>query len=128
MRVHTKSLLLTSLAAAFIVFAAAANAAEPYGTWERPSTGTHLQFYACGAKLCAKVAAVKDEKRKSEVGTVIIKGMTKTADNKWEGDLLNLDDGKTYSGVATLESASALNLKGCVMGILCKGETWKKVK
>jgi uncharacterized protein (DUF2147 family) len=55
-------------------------------------------------------------------------GATKVADNKWEGDLLNTDNGKTYAGVVTLQSASALNLKGCVMGILCMGETWRKLK
>ena len=128
MRAITTSLLTSLAFASAVGLTGAANAAEPYGTWERPSTGTHLQFYACGGKLCAKVAAVKDEKRKSEVGTVIIKGMTKTGDNKWEGDLLNLEDGKTYSGVVTMESASALNLKGCVMGMFCKGETWRKLK
>jgi uncharacterized protein (DUF2147 family) len=122
--------LLMSFALALPLFglSGVANAAEPYGTWLRPSTGPQVSFYDCGGKLCAKVAAVKDEKRKSEVGTVIMTGATKTGDNKWEGDLLNLEDGKTYSGVVTLESASALNLKGCVIGILCKGETWRKVK
>lgn len=127
MRHAVKSLLI---AMSFFVFgyAATAFAAEPFGTWQRPSTGSQLQFYDCGGKLCAKVTAVKDEARKKEIGTVIIHGMVKSGENKWEGDLLNLDDGKTYSGVVTLESASALNLKGCVMGILCKGETWRKVK
>jgi len=122
----TARLLLTAFTVSLL--SASAHAADPYGTWERPSTGTHVQFYACGSKLCAKVAAVKDEARKKEVGTVIIKGMNKAGEDKWEGDLLNLEDGKTYSGVVTMEGANALNLKGCVMGLICKGETWKKVK
>lgn len=130
MRVHIKSLLVTSIAcASFVVgLTGIASAAEPYGTWVRPSTGTQVSFYGCGGKLCGKIVAVKDEKRKSEVGTVIIKGMIKAGDNKWEGDLLDVESGKTYSGVATLESASALNLKGCVAGLFCRGETWNKVK
>ena len=122
----------TSLAivavAAVAMTGAAAQAAEPYGTWQRPSTGTQVNFYACGGKLCAKVAAVKDEARKKEVGTVIMKGAAKSGDNTWKGDLLDLESGKTYSGVVTLESASALNLKGCVAMVLCRGETWTKVK
>ena len=129
MRATIKSLLVTSIALASLAgLTGTASAADPHCNWVRPSTGTQLQFYSCGGNLCAKVHSVKDEKRKSEVGTVIIKGMSKAGDNKWEGDLLNLDDGKTYSGVVTLESANALNLKGCVMGILCKGETWRRVK
>ena len=69
----------------------------------RPSTGTQVNFYACGGKLCAKIVSVKDEARKKEVGTVIMKGMSKTGDNKWEGDLLDVESGKIYSGVVTLE-------------------------
>ncbi len=121
----------TSLVIATLAFAALtsfAQAAEPYGTWVRPSTGTQVSFYACGGKLCARIVAVKDEARKKEIGTVIMKGAAKTGENKWEGDLLDTDSGKIYSGVVTLESASALNLKGCVAMVLCRGETWSKVK
>ena len=130
MRATIKSLLVTSIAlASFAGLTGTASAADPYGNWVRPSTGTQINFYACGGKLCAKIIAVKDEARKKTVGTVIIKGMTKSGDDKWEGDMLNTDDGKIYSGVATLESPTALNLKGCVAGgLICRGETWAKVK
>ena len=121
-------LLAAAALASTVALASAANAAEPFGTWVRPSTGTQVQFYGCGSKLCAKIISVKDEARKKEIGTVIMKGAAKTGENKWEGDLLNTEDGKTYSGVVTLESANALNLKGCVMSMLCKGETWSRVK
>ena len=129
MTAKIKSVLVASIACAALVgLMGAASAAEPYGKWVRPSTGTQINFYACGGKLCAKIVAVKDQSRQKTVGTVIIKGMTKAGDNKWEGDLLDVESGKTYSGVATLESASALNLKGCVAGLFCRGETWAKVK
>ena len=130
MRVNIKPLLVTSALGLFaIALPNTANAADPYGQWVRPSTGTQINFYSCGGKLCAKIVAVKDEARKSTIGTVIVKGMSKSGDNKWEGDLLNTDDGKIYSGVATLESPTALNLKGCVAGgLICSGETWTKVK
>ena len=119
---------LTSSFIAGVALSGPAQAADPFGTWVRPSTGTQVNFYACGGKLCAKVAAVKDEARKKEVGTVIMKGADKTGDNTWKGDLLDLESGKTYSGVVTMESASALNLQGCVAMVLCRGETWSKVK
>jgi len=122
-----KTLLLTAFALCFIGVAGQASAAEPYGVWLRPSTGTQVQFYDCGGKLCGKIVAVKDQKRKSEIGVVIMKGAAKTGTNKWEGDLLEADTGKVYSGVVTLQSASALNLKGCFL-VICKGETWRKVK
>jgi uncharacterized protein (DUF2147 family) len=109
-------------------FAGSACADEPFGTWLRPSTGTQVNFYNCGGKLCAKIVAVKDQSRKGEIGTVIMNGAARTSDNEWRGDLLNTEDGKTYSGVVTLEGPSALNLKGCVAAIFCKGETWQRVK
>lgn len=112
----------------FASFATAASAADPFGTWRRPSTGTHVNFYACGDKLCARIAAVQDQSRKNTVGTVIMKGASKTSDTKWEGDLLDVESGKTYRGVVTLESANALNLQGCIALMFCRGETWVRVK
>lgn len=123
MTVTVKSLLALSFG---VTLCGVASAAEPYGTWTRPSTGTQVSFYNCGGKLCGKIAAVKDQARKKEVGTVIIKGAAKSGDNVWKGDLLDVESGKTYSGVVTLESANALNLKGCIAAIFCRGETWTR--
>ena len=128
MRAEITSLLVGSFALASLALPSAARAAEPYGVWLRPSTGTQVHFYNCGGKLCGKVVGVKDQSRKSEIGKMIMQGATKAGDNKWEGNLMDVSTGKVYSGVATLESESALNLKGCVMGILCQGETWQKIK
>jgi uncharacterized protein (DUF2147 family) len=123
------SLLTGSVALTLFVIAlpGIACAFDPYGTWMRPSTGTQVSFYDCGGKLCAKIVAVKDERRKSKIGTVIMPGATKSADNQWKGDLLNADDGKIYTGVVTMQGPNALNLKGCV-AFICQGETWTKVK
>jgi len=124
------SLLVMSFAAVMLLIGlpSIASAADPYGTWIRPSTGTQVSFYDCGGKLCGKIVAVKNQSRQSEVGTVIMKGAVKSADNQWKGDLLNTEDGKTYSGVVTMQGPNALNLKGCALGIICQGETWTKVK
>ena len=129
--IRTKAMRVRAQAAiaavAVLFVATAARAAEPYGTWTRPSTGTQVDFYNCGGNLCAKVASVKDQSKKESVGKAIMTGAKKSGDNKWEGDLLNLDDGKTYSGVVTLEGPNALNLKGCALGgLICKGETFTK--
>lgn len=107
--------------------ATTAQAADPTGTWQRPSTGTVVKFYNCGANLCAKIVGVKDKSKQGTVGTVIMSGAAKTSDDTWKGDLLNTEDGQTYNGVVTL-SGGGLSLKGCVLGgIVCKGETWSRV-
>lgn len=116
-----------SIAAVFL-HTTTALAADPSGTWVRPSTGTQVNFYTCGGNLCGKIVAVKDQSRKSTVGTVILSGAKKTGDNKWQGELLNTEDGKTYAGHVTLEG-SGLKLEGCALGgLVCKGETWSRVK
>ncbi len=121
-----RSLLLA--ASGLTLLAGAAKAAEPYGLWVRPSTGTQVRFYDCGGKLCGRIVAVTQEARKRELGIVIMHGAAKTGDNKWEGDLLDAETDKICSGVATLDGPNVLTLKGCIMGILCKGETWTRVK
>jgi hypothetical protein len=40
---------------------------------------------------------------------------------------LDPDNRKTYSGVITLEGADGLNLKGCVLGVICESETWRRL-
>jgi uncharacterized protein (DUF2147 family) len=126
MTISKKPLHVAFLAAATMAFATTAYAAEPYGTWQRPSTGTQVKFYACGDKLCAKIVGVKDKAKQGTVGTVIMSGASKSGEGTWKGDLLNTDDGQTYSGVVTL-SGGGLTLKGCVLGgIVCKGETWTR--
>lgn len=104
----------------------AAEAASPYGTWVRPSTGTKVNFYDCGGKLCAKIVGVKDASKKGTVGTVIMSGAAKVGEGKWQGDLLNTDNGNTYSGHVTL-SGGGLKLQGCALaGLVCSGETWQR--
>lgn len=118
---------VATLAALLAVAAgASALAAEPYGVFLRPSTGAQVKFYDCGGRLCGKIVGVKDASRSKEIGTVILSGAAKTGDNQWKGNLLDTDNGKTYSGVVTLEGAG-LNLKGCV-AMICQGETWRRVQ
>ena len=121
---RASNLSLATIAATLIM--SPALAAEPYGTWVRPSNGAQVAFYDCGGKLCGKVTAKGASS--ARVGTVIVSGAAKTGANEWKGKLLNPEDGKTYSGVITLVGANGLNLKGCALGVFCQGETWRRVK
>ncbi|MGH6725368.1 MAG: DUF2147 domain-containing protein [Pseudolabrys sp.] len=129
MRAPGTLLLVTSFASALFIAALSgtAGAAEPYGVWLRPSTGSQVHFYNCGGKLCAKVVGVKDQSRKSEIGKSIMHGAVKTAENTWTGDLTDAGTGKVYSGTVTMEGGG-LALKGCIAMVLCQSETWTRVK
>jgi len=116
-------------------------ASDAFGVWRHPDNGSLVRTYKCGGGLCAKVVKVQDSSRKDVhnpdpdlrsrpiQGIVIMNGARKTGANIWEGQLYNTRDGKTYSGVVTLQSPQKLELEGCVMGgLFCKGVTWSRVQ
>ncbi len=107
--------------------AASSDPYDPHGIWLRPEGGEQFSFYDCGAQLCAKLVAVTKPEDQKSVGTVILRGASKSGPNEWKGKLYNAADGKTYDGSITVKSASELRLKGCLWGILCSGETWTRV-
>ena len=117
---------LSAATTAAVLILSPALAAEPYGTWVRPSNGAEVSFFNCGGKLCGKVIGKGSSNAK--IGTMIVGGAAKAGANEWKGKLLNPEDGKTYSGVITLVGADGLNLKGCALGVFCQGETWRRVK
>ncbi len=118
-----------------------AAAAEPYGVWRHPDNGSLVRMYECGSGLCAKIIKVQDsgrkdvnnpdpEKRSRPVeGVVIMNGAQKTGQDTWEGQLYNTQNGKTYTGVITVQGPKTLELEGCVLGgLLCQGVTWSRVR
>ena len=114
-----------SIAAAFLIVAPAlAQAASPYGTWQR-SNGARIKVYSCGGGIGMKVTKSPSPKK---VGKTIMCGAKKSGANTWKGSLLNLDDGQRYSGVVKL-NGSSLSLSGCVLGgLVCKSDSWRRVK
>lgn len=121
------SFALVAGAMAFGVAASASENIDPHGIWLRPEGGVRFSFYDCGGLLCAKVVGAQRAEDQSGIGTVILRGATKVSANEWKGKLYNADDGKTYDGYITVKSNDELTVKGCLMGILCGGETWKRV-
>jgi len=117
-----------AVAAGAIVLSGAvyqAEAASPIGKTYRSDTGRHIKVFSCGGGLGMKIVKAK---KKSHVGKRIMCGAKKTAANKWSGSILNVDDGKTYSGSASL-SGSSLSVSGCVFGgLFCKTQKWALVK
>ena len=114
--------------AALFCLAAPALAADPYGVWKRPEDGTTFTFFRCGPGLCVKVKGVTDPADKKYIGSMVFSGATKIGPNAWQGQVKNLEDGQTYMGKITVNSATSLTLDGCVLGgAICKGETWTRV-
>ncbi|MGQ0457648.1 MAG: DUF2147 domain-containing protein [Hyphomicrobium sp.] len=116
--------LIGALAVTVLSLAAPARAESPNGTWLR-GNGAHILAFDCGGGLGLKVVKSPEA---AKVGKTIMCGAKKSGDNKWNGTLLNLDDGQKYSGYVAL-SGGSLTLSGCVLGgIICSNDTWSRLK
>ncbi len=109
----------------FFSFSSLAYAAGPYGTWVR-SNGVHISVYSCEGGLGMKIVKAS---KKENVGRVIMCGAKSDQTGKWKGNILNLDDGKTYTGFVTLPDRKTLKLEGCILGgLICKSDEWVRLR
>lgn len=117
---------------------------DPSGTWRLDNGKVTVKVQQCGAQVCANIVALKEPTYKDGtpkidkynkdpslrsrplIGLAVLSGMKPTGDNTWSGSIYNADDGRTYSATMTLSGAT-MKLKGCVAGILCKTNTFKKL-
>ena len=123
----------------------AALAADPQGTWLSGDGGTKVHISNCGGKLCgvvvwlqkptnpetgkAKTDALNPDPGKRSrpmLGLQVVQGLTPSGPNRWSGQIYNADDGKTYSANMKVSDESTAHVEGCVLGILCKGQTWTR--
>jgi uncharacterized protein (DUF2147 family) len=116
-------------------------ASDATGDWVRPNGASKIRISSCGAALCGKLIWLKSPRNDTQnpdaskrsrplVGVQIVQSMKPTGKTgQWKGKVYNAEDGKTYTGYIELTSANKLKLEGCVMGgLICKGETWSRVK
>ncbi len=125
----------------------AAFAADPTGTWYTGDKDSQVRLANCGAALCGTLVWLKepndpatgrpktdknnaDASKQSRplLGVPIVLGMQPSGANQWSGNVYNASDGKTYSGSFTLTDANTAELKGCVLSVLCKSQTWTRAK
>jgi uncharacterized protein (DUF2147 family) len=137
------------LAAAMALAAASVSAetnVDPSGVWLTETGDAKIHVSKCGSGLCGIIIWLKtpidpatgrpqvDDKNRDPalahrplIGIDIFKGMKSVTEHKWSGRIYNADDGKTYSSDVTLAGPRKLEVRGCVMAVLCGGETWTKL-
>jgi uncharacterized protein (DUF2147 family) len=119
-------------------------AADPSGTWRLDNGKVTVKVVQCGEEVCANSVALKEPTYKDGsakidkynkdpslrsrplIGLPVLSDMKPTGDNSWAGSIYNADDGRIYSATMTLSGAT-MKLKGCVAGIFCKTNTFKKM-
>jgi uncharacterized protein (DUF2147 family) len=128
---------------------APARAADPTGTWYTQDRESQVRISKCGDALCGSLVWLKEpndpgtgrpktDKNNADaskqgrplIGVQIVLGMRPSGNlDKWDGDVYNATDGKTYSGSFTLKGGDSAELKGCVLGgLFCKAQNWTRAK
>ncbi|WP_165220954.1 DUF2147 domain-containing protein [Affinirhizobium pseudoryzae] len=107
------------LSGAFLVASLAPTvAAEPIvGNWKTASGETAV-IAQCGSAYCVTLKTGKYAGR--QIGSMSGKGA------EYTGEITDPAADKTYSGSAAV-SGNALKMKGCVMSVFCKTQTWTRL-
>jgi len=139
-----KNIALVSVLA-LTLMAGGAQAGEPTGTWVMNNGKVTVKVTECGAGLCGHIVGLKEPvykdgtkkidkynpnkslRKRPLMGLALMENMQPDGDNKWTGSIYNPDDGKTYSATMALRGDNVMRVKGCVLGVLCKNNDFKRV-
>lgn len=115
-------------------------AADPTGDWRVADGVANIRVAQCNGSMWGAVSWEKrpggrdennpdaSKKNRPTLGMpTLIDMKKKPGADQWEGQVYNAKDGQLYSATITLAGADQLEIKGCVMGFLCGGETWTRV-
>ncbi|MCP3373123.1 DUF2147 domain-containing protein [Bradyrhizobium cajani] len=115
-------------------------AADPTGDWRVADGVANIRVAQCNGSMWGAVSWEKQpggrdqnnpdvsKKNRPTLGMPTLIDMKKKSGvDQWEGQVYNAQDGQTYSATITPIGTDQLEIKGCVMGFLCGGETWTRV-
>ena len=128
-----------------LVVIAPARAGDPLGTWLTGDQKGKVHIVNCGGALCGNLVWLAEpndpathqpklddqnadpgKRTRPLIGIPIVLNMKPSGGDKWDGQVYNSRDGKTYSGSFTLTGANSAELKGCVAAVFCKSESWTR--
>ncbi|HXW24476.1 MAG TPA: DUF2147 domain-containing protein [Xanthobacteraceae bacterium] len=113
---------------------------DPTGDWLVEDGKAIIHISACGPALCGAIAWTKDtggvdennpdpaKRNRPMLGLPLLLGMKPGSDGRWDGEVYNPENGKTYTSHMWLKSDDVLRLEGCVLGFLCGGQDWTRTK
>lgn len=118
------------------------------GTWLTEDGSSKVRIEPCPETLCGRIVWLRDAndpdtgkpwrdknnpddklRARPLVGLAILEQLVTTGTNAYKTSIYNPEDGKSYAGTVTLQSADRLKIKGCVFGgLFCGGETWSRAE
>jgi uncharacterized protein (DUF2147 family) len=119
---------------------APALAADPTGDWRVADGVANIRVAECNGSMWGVVAwekvtgghdtnnpDVSKQNRPTLGMPILINMQKKPALDQWEGQVYNAKDGQLYSSTIKPVGSDQLEIRGCVLGFLCGGETWARV-
>jgi len=131
-------LLATCLAPALTAPALAAD--DPTGDWRVADGVANIRVAECNGRMWGAVSWEKvpggrdtnnpdvSKQSRPTLGMPILIDMKKKPGvDVWEGQVYNAKDGQYYSSTIKPVDPDHMEIRGCVLGFLCGGETWTRV-
>jgi uncharacterized protein (DUF2147 family) len=130
----------TCLALASIFLSTGIAFADPTGEWMVEKGYAKVRIENCGNSLWGAVSWEQtpgvdsknpdpSKRTRPTLGMPVLLDMKPVEPNKWVGQIYNSENGQTYSSNISIgNSPDILIVRGCVLGILCGGEDWTRVK
>lgn len=117
----------------------AVSLADPTGEWVVAEGYARIRVFNCNDQMWGVVSwearpevdknnPDPSKRARPTLGMPILLGMKPAGDNRWEGEIYNSQDGRTYSASISVPSLDVLRVRGCVLGFLCGGESWSRAK
>jgi uncharacterized protein (DUF2147 family) len=143
---NRRAILWSAALFAFFATTLPALAADPTGIWLTEDGEARVRIYHCGQDICGTLLSLKEpndpktgqpkldkfnqdtgKRARPIIGVELMSGLKPSGTpDQWEGALYNPEDGNTYKGILTLQGLLNLKLQGCVLGLICKSEIWKR--
>jgi len=137
--ISAATFLLTALSGLPADFAAAAEP-QPLGEWRVANGLANIRIDDCDGALWGIISWEKEpggtdsnnpnpaERNRPTLGLHILLNMKPAKAGLWQGEVYNAENGKTYDSKISLTAPDVLRIEGCILGFLCGGENWTRVK
>jgi uncharacterized protein (DUF2147 family) len=135
---HVLPVILAAMMTAPSNAAAFAAAPAPAGEWLVADGSARIRIQPCDDALWGVIVWATDPGKdknnpdpalrdRSVIGMPVLLDMEKNGQNRWDGQIYNAENGKTYTANISLVREDVLRVEGCVFGgLFCGGENWTR--
>jgi uncharacterized protein (DUF2147 family) len=130
-----KRILSSLLAFAVAATPVAASAQSPLeGHWKRKAL--EIEIAPCGETLCGTVVKASEEDRakalqatgRELIGSRVLTNIRPAGPGAWHGTAFIADYNTSARTTLRLTSSGTLDVKGCILLVLCWSKTWERAR